>query len=439
MKRTILHPFISFTLAIILLFSCTAPSFALSVSSNPLVDPQPLPPHPETEDEFLNILIMGIDQGFKNYWGSGGKKKFEECHSDQNILVSLNLTRKKLNLISVPRDSITYIPGQLGIYKLNATFSCAATPEQGVQNVINAVSWYLGNIRIDHYLVVNMETLVALGDAMGGVDFHVDMNYTGNSRRKYKNGMQHLDGQGIMDYVRARKNATVDGTDIGRTRRGRAMMTALFRKLYQQPELVNNLIDVIMDERYTCLTDVTPAEFMESILPAFLSLDPDPVGSYILDGSYRTALIDWNFHFIDQKARKQVLWEVFGLDAEEIPYISHLYTKWLVDKGFTSVRYIHVARNLIHLFEQVENPSGQQSEALTELISAHDACVAAFDAAADAQESKTDKKMLAARKALREAGEKAIAAFHYDEKVEWFTNTLWYEDPMINEWMPIWR
>lgn len=430
---------LSFIMAMLLMFGCMADAFALAVSNNPLVDPK-LPAEPvETDDEFYNILIMGVDQGYGNYWGSGGKRLFHECHCDQNILVSLNLTQKKINLISIPRDSITYIPGQQGIYKLNASFSCSQTQEEGAQNMVNAVSWYLGNIKIDAYCMVNMETMVALGDAMGGVDFEVDMNYTGSSGRKYKNGMQHLDGRGIMDYVRARKNATVDGHDIGRTRRGRAMITAIYKKLRTNPELVEDLMKVINDDHYVFFTNISSADFFQYILPMFLTMDPDHVGSYILGGSYRTALIDWNFHFIDQKERKQVLKEVFGIDAEEIPYISHLYTKWLVDKGLTTVRYIHVARELINIFSQVENQTPQQAQALQEFITAHDACVAAFDTAADTQELKTDKKMLTARKTLREAGEKAMAVFGYTEKVEWFINTLWYEDPMINEWMPKWR
>lgn len=435
-----IHALLSLIVALVMLLDGVPSALALATSSNPLVDPKPPVPIVETEDEFLNILIMGIDHGYNGYWGSGGKRKFEECHSDQNIVVSLNLTQKKMNLISIPRDSITYIPGEQGIYKLNATFSCAETPEQGVQNVINAVSWYLGGVRIDHYCVVNMETMVALGNAMGGIDFRIDMNYTGCSGRKYKDGMQHLDGLDIMEYVRARKNATVDGTDIGRTRRGRDMMTAIFKKLYDEPALVGNLVDIITGDQYISLTDVSKDEFMQSILPAFLSMNPENVGSYILAGSYQTAFGTWNFHFIRQNERKQVIKEVFGLDVAEIPYISHRYTDWLDEKGFTTVRYIHLARMLIETFQQTVAPTERQQKALDELIALHDECVAAFDAAADAQTSKTDKKMLSARKTLRESAQRAMELFDYPETIVWApTDLLWYEDPMINGWLPKWR
>ena len=82
---------------------------------------------------------------------------------------------------------------------------------------MSAVEWLLGGIRIDYYFAVDMNTMIALGDTIGGVDFDVEMSYTGHSGAEYHMGMQHLDGVGITDYLRARTNATVDGTDIART------------------------------------------------------------------------------------------------------------------------------------------------------------------------------------------------------------------------------
>ena len=95
MKNNGLRCILSLMLAMIFLFSCTQGCFALAVSKNPLVDPKEPQTVTETEDEYFNILIMGIDQGFKGYWGSGGKRKLEECHSDQNIVVSINMTKKE--------------------------------------------------------------------------------------------------------------------------------------------------------------------------------------------------------------------------------------------------------------------------------------------------------------------------------------------------------
>ena len=70
----------------------------------------------QTEDEFVNILLLGIDYGGKAWHTSGGKEKLEECHTDGVIVVSLNLTKDTISLISIPRDSLTYVPGGKGIY-----------------------------------------------------------------------------------------------------------------------------------------------------------------------------------------------------------------------------------------------------------------------------------------------------------------------------------
>ena len=47
-----------------------------------------------------------------------------------------------------------------------------------------------------------------IGDLIGGIDYDLDMAYTGSSGRTYQKGYQHLDGTGIYDYMRARRNAT---------------------------------------------------------------------------------------------------------------------------------------------------------------------------------------------------------------------------------------
>ena len=83
-----IHALLSLIVALVMLLDGVPSALALATSSNPLVDPKPPVPIVETEDEFLNILIMGIDHGYEGYWGSGGKRKFEEGRSDQNIVVS---------------------------------------------------------------------------------------------------------------------------------------------------------------------------------------------------------------------------------------------------------------------------------------------------------------------------------------------------------------
>ena len=432
-------------LALVLAFGCMVPAQALESSKNPLIDPWPVP-HVETEDEFYNILLAGIDLGnYTGVWASGGKNVLEDCHTDVVMVVSLNKTKNTVSLVSLPRDTLTYVPDVHGIYKLNAAFNCAETAEEGMERVCDAVTWLLGGVEIHNYVAVDMAALIMLVDAIGGVDFDMDMSYVGHSGITYYQGMQHLDGVGVMDYVRARKNATVEYTDIGRTRRGRDMMMVIFETIQQKMKedgmaVAMELINLMFSEEFNIFTKLSMADLF-TLAETALSMDNlEDIGSYVLTGGYSLALEDWNFTFTDQDNRISVLKEVYGIDAEEIPYVSWNYTTWLLEYGFPVSRQIHIARQIIEYGRQQKDLTENQQQALAALETQHDLTVAAFDTAADEQTIGANDALTAARTRLRKLGEEASYALGYMRDAKWNTSALWYRDPLINEYTQVdWR
>ena len=190
----------------------------------------PVPPEkPGMAHDIVNILMIGVDYGILT--SGRGKEDIKNCHTDCVMMIALDRTAKRISLISIPRDTITYVPGVHGVYKLNNAFNCAGTLEEGIQSTVNTVTWLMGGIRPDHYLLITPHLVELIGDAIGGLDIDVEMRYTGHSGTPYQKGFQHLNGVGIMDYSRARKNATVNNNDYGRTNRQRVVMTALIEKV----------------------------------------------------------------------------------------------------------------------------------------------------------------------------------------------------------------
>ena len=407
-------------------------------SVHPLLDPKPVP-HVETEDEFFNILLLGIDYGMDDYWGSGTKKTLENCHTDAVMVISINRTDNSVSLVSLPRDTLTYVPDVRGVYKLNAAINCAVTVEEGIGRTMDAVTWLLGGIQIDRYCAVDMSSMIALGDAIGGVDFEVDMSYQGHSGRHYKKGMQHLDGQGIMDYIRARTNATVDHNDIGRTRRQRAMMTAIFEKVKKENvKLLSKLMEMMQGEDRNIFTNLSLMD-ITTLMPIALGLNAQDVGSYVLTGPYKLTLTGWNFTFTDQDNRLSVLKEVYGIDAETIPYVSFEHAEFLTKDGLSLVRFIRLARGLIDECEAIPGATAEQTESLQSLIEAHNAAVAAFEQAANTLSKDDVNAMLAARTALRNQGDATAKAFGVT-KVNWEKSSRFCDDELVNEYNHIrWR
>ena len=432
-------------LALVLAFGCMVPAQALESSQNPLIDPWPVP-HVETEDEFYNIILAGIDLGnYTGVWASGGKNVLEDCHTDVVMVVSLNKTKDTVSLVSLPRDTLTYVPGVHGVYKLNAAFNCAETAEEGMERVCDAVTWLLGGVEIHNYVAVDMAALIMLVDAIGGVDFDMDMSYVGHSGITYYQGMQHLDGVGVMDYVRARKNATVEYTDIGRTRRGRDMMMVIFETIQQKMKedgmaVAMDLINLMFSEEFNVFTKLSMADLFSLAEMALSMENMGDIGSYVLTGDYKLALKDWNFTFTDQDNRISVLKEVYGIDAEKIPYVSWNYTNWLLEYGFPVSRQIHISRQIIEYGRQQKDLTDNQQQALAALEAQHDLTVAAFDTAADEQTIGANDALTAARTKMRKLGEEASYALGYMRDAKWNNSALWYRDPLINEYTQVdWR
>ena len=427
-------------MALVVIMLCTqnVAAFAEYVSRNPLLVPQQVPVA-KTQQRYTNILLLGIDFGFTGYLASGRnvKKTLEDCHTDAVLVLSINMTTSDVNLISLPRDTVTYVPGVHGIYKLNGAFNCAETLDEGFSRICDAASWLLGGISIDHYCAVDMEAMIALGDFIGGVDLDVKMDYKGNSGKYYQKGKQHLDGMGIMDYVRARKNATLDGHDIGRTGRQRQAMIAIFQKIRRNAGLIKDGWDYANSGEINFFTDLSLAKVLNLLNKV---KNADEIGSYVITGDYRGALNGWNFTFTDQANRIDVIKNVYGIEVEEIPYVSYRYTEWLMEEGMHTAQYISVSEKILTYAETQPQLTEQQQKAVDALRIARDDTAQAFDAAADTMLYQDNSKMITQRRNLLAAGKYAYELLGYpDLGTLWQDGTYWYYDTNINEYQYSWQ
>jgi len=474
----------------------------IAASDNPLINPgctvltdeQKISLQPDV----INILLLGIDDQEKNY-----TYRTEMAHTDAMMLLSINTKEdragKMISLISIPRDTIAYVPGVKGIYKINCAINCgdalsagvlrADDPsvviesELGFATVEQTMSWMLGGVQIDYYCAVTMGAMQALGDVIGGVDYDLDMAYTGHSGVWYPKGMQHLDGMGIVDYFRARKNATDDsGSDQARTNRQREMMEAILDKLASDKALILKALsslqtnDQIREGFYTDISTAAMTRFISIGLNLLANTDfangdslDDLVGSYAIDGDYTNAFGNWKFRFPNQEHRLEMLREVFGIDAEALHYISYEYAQWLYESGFQAVRYLAVAdeiRNFIAENYQYESVlvdvdtdgqageklalSAEQTAALETFTTAYGDALQTFLAAAGAVDEaamagdKYDQSlttaMTKAASNLQDQGNELAKLVGYPagvgakaEKVKWGSGVYMDEDPLINE------
>jgi polyisoprenyl-teichoic acid--peptidoglycan teichoic acid transferase len=146
--------------------------------------------------------------------------------SDTMLMVRFDPQQRKLVVLSIPRDTRTWVQG-VGLTKLNE-----ANYDGGPALAARATSELLGNVGIDRYIRINVQGVEKLVDALGGVKLYVplDMHYEDESQHLYidlKKGEQHLNGAQALQFLRFRYDSF---GDIGRVQRQQMLMKALMQQ-----------------------------------------------------------------------------------------------------------------------------------------------------------------------------------------------------------------
>ncbi len=421
-------------LALCFIFSSALCEETVAPPVHPLMDKDAPLETIQTPHRFFNLLVLGIDYGGEMYRGSGKKSELSDCHTDAVMVVALDLDENKATLVSIPRDTVTYVPGASGLYKLNSAVNCAATVEEGLEVCCQAVSRTLGGIPIDAYCAVDFAAMIAIGDAIGGVDFELEMTYSHYSR-KYEKGWQHLDGLGIADYLRARVIASVNKTDLGRTNRQRELMTAILQKMMAQPEAIAGLVNLLTSEDLHFFTNISTMETL-ALLPTIMKLDLSQMASYVLEGPYRSGPGNFNFTYTDQENRQAVIKAVWDVQAAQLPYVNKKYTDWLDETGFKGVYAINVTKELLAACGQGDTDA--KKEALEAAAIALEETMDAFTLCSYTQTGADIRAYNRALANMKNAADKAAKLFDMKDYT-WHPGKYWYANPMVNEYQLDWH
>ncbi len=191
------------------------------------------------EDYVTNYLIFGIEK-------IGGAR-----NTDSMMVASINTKDDTIKLTSLLRDSYVDIPGYK-TNKLNSAYS-----KGGVKLLIETIEMNY-KIQIDGFVSVDFDAFEQVVDMLGGVDIELGKeeaeylnktNYISKkSNRKVKPGVNHLNGNQAMGYVRVRKVKTLGGanSDYGRIVRQQRVLKALFDS-YVSPKNLFQLIPLTKD------------------------------------------------------------------------------------------------------------------------------------------------------------------------------------------------
>jgi LCP family protein required for cell wall assembly len=203
---------------------------------------------PQQTDGKVNFLILGTDD-LQN-------RAHNVVLTDTILIASLDLNSATVSLFSIPRDL------WLKDYqtKINALYNYGKTkypnePQKFPTEAIQTITY----VPIHHTIVINLDTLGELIDEAGGVDIDIkegfvdplfpreDVDVTKVHDPKllyktveFKQGVEHMSGQRVLEYVRSRHANGDQGTDDARAQRQQQVILSLVN-LFKQPSFIKDV------------------------------------------------------------------------------------------------------------------------------------------------------------------------------------------------------
>ncbi len=214
-----------------------------------------LPPVVEGQHHYL---LLCVDQ-----WNGNTKKL---GNTDGIVLVTLDTRTKRLMLTSFSREMLVQRPdGVIG----RVTY---IAKNYGPEALLKVLSTHFG-VRIEKYMLFDMNSIQSIIDELGGVDITVtnaEANYLKNyaipddstTPKMNRAGTYHFRGHSAVIYMRIRKVG--GGGDLMRTQRVRTVLSTLAdtcRSITLDSAL--DLLDAVV--KNNLMTNLTAGEMLEAV------------------------------------------------------------------------------------------------------------------------------------------------------------------------------
>ncbi|TLG80911.1 LCP family protein [Vagococcus zengguangii] len=182
----------------------------------------------------ISILLMGVD--------NDADRDLDNTRTDSMILLTMSPEKEIINMVSIPRDTYTYIdvPGYYqGYEKINSAYAqgeaYARSENKNVESesaeaAIDAVE-HLFSTTINYYITIDFNAFESVVDAFGGVEVEVpydikEQNAKGKVVVELKQGKHRLNGEQALAFARTRKK----DNDIERGNRQQEVLMSLIKQ-----------------------------------------------------------------------------------------------------------------------------------------------------------------------------------------------------------------
>ncbi|MBI4533177.1 MAG: LCP family protein [Candidatus Melainabacteria bacterium] len=245
-------------------------------------------------NEPMTVLVMGVDSNGQD------TQRWVGTRSDTMMVVGLNPVRRKVGVVSIPRDSRIKINGH-GTDKINSTHALGG-PRLAIETVEQAFG-----VHIDRFVAVDTQGLKKLFEIVGPVEVLVENRMRYRDRAAHLNvdlepGLQALDSEQAEEYVRFRHDAR---GDLGRIERQQWFVRQVMQKL-KEPQVVFKLPRLAALAHEYVVTDLSIEDMVR--LASFLKdIEPNQVETATLPGN--SATIGGGSYWLPDLSASQIVFE----------------------------------------------------------------------------------------------------------------------------------
>jgi LCP family protein required for cell wall assembly len=247
-------------------------------------------------EDSIAVLLMGMDS----------REETHSLNTDVMMAAVLYPQTKSVTVVSIPRDTYIrlegYPKGKANSFysrgeqiKIKEERNKETVTTNGPDFAKEVFSDYL-DIPIEHFVTIDFEGFREVVDTLGGLEIYVDqdMRYVDRAdgtNIDLKEGLQQLDGERALDFVRFRKSnrGGPDSNDIQRNERQQQVITKVADKL----KSFNGFLKIgeILEIAGTHIrTDLTKSQ-MKSFFRTFAGTDIKQIQFLSLKGEWKSPYI----------------------------------------------------------------------------------------------------------------------------------------------------
>ncbi|KKB45008.1 LCP family protein [Bacillus thermotolerans] len=170
----------------------------------------------------ISILFIGLDESDVREESGGGNG----WRSDALMLATLNVEDKSIKLLSIPRDTYTYIPEVGYETKINHAYAFGG-PAATVESVEELL-----DVPVDYYVRMNFKAFMDVVEALDGIEYDVPFELSEKDSNDVHNaiqlepGLQHLNGEEALALARTRQY----DNDIERGKRQQELLQTVVKE-----------------------------------------------------------------------------------------------------------------------------------------------------------------------------------------------------------------